>query len=190
MKVILLEKIARLGNLGNVVDVKSGFARNFLLPQKKALRATEENLSVFEKQRATLEKSNEASKKDAETVLEKMNGQELVIIRQASDTGVLYGSVSTKDIASELVAKKFSVVKSDVVLNHPIKDIGIYSVQIKLHPEVTATVKVNVSRTVEEAKAATAPALKKAAPKKEEVEVVEEATEAPAEEVAEDTAEA
>jgi len=179
MKVVLLEKIARLGSLGNVVKVKDGFARNFLLPQKKALRATEANLAIFEAKRKDLEKANESSRKDAETVAEKMNGLELAVIRQASETGVLYGSVSTKDIAEELVTKKFSVVKSAVILNHPIKDTGVYSIQIKLHPEVIATVVVNVARTLEEAEAATA---KPAPVKKAEVKA-EEVVEAPAEEV-------
>lgn len=186
MKVILLEKIAKLGGLGNIVEVKTGFARNFLLPKKKALRATEANIAIFEKQKADLEKANEASKKEASVVAEKMNGLELVVIRQASDTGVLYGSVSTKDITEELVAKKFSVLKSQVVLNHPIKEVGINSVQIRIHPEVIATVVVNVARSLEEAQAATAPA---PAPKKE-AKVEEVQVEAPAEEVVEETEEA
>jgi large subunit ribosomal protein L9 len=153
MKVVLLEKIAKLGSLGNVVKVKDGFARNFLLPQKKALRATDANLAVFEKQRKDLEKLNEESKGKAEVIAKDLNGLELIIIRQASDTGVLYGSVSTKDIALELNNKKFSVLKNSVLLNHPIKDTGIYAMDVKIHPEVFATIKVNVARTLEEAQA-------------------------------------
>jgi len=184
MKVILLEKIAKLGNLGNVVEVKTGFARNFLLPNLKALRATEANLAIFEKQRAALEKENEKSRKDAEKVAEKMNGLDLVIIRQASETGVLYGSVSTKDIAEELASKDFSIVKSQIVLNHPIKEVGVYSMQVKLHPEVFATITVIVAKSAEEAKLAKeGPKVKKeAAPIEEVVEEVK-SEEVPAEEV-------
>lgn len=178
MKVILLERIAKLGGLGNVVEVKNGFARNFLLPQKKALRANEANLAIFEKKRKDLEAANEKSKAEATKVAEKMNGLEVVVIRQASETGVLYGSVSTKDIAAELVAKSFKVAKNQVVLNHPIKETGVNSIEVKLHPEVAATIVVNVARTIEEAEAATAP--KKSPAKVEEVKeevVAEEAAE-------------
>lgn len=183
MKIVLLEKIAKLGKLGDIVNVKDGFARNFLLPQKKALRATDTNIAMFEQQRKDLEKNNEESKKSAEAVAEKMNGLELVLIRQASETGVLYGSVSTKDIAVELVSRKFNVVKSDVVLNHPIKEVGVYSIQVRLHPEVLANIKVNVAKTEEEAIAATE-SKKPAKVKKEEE--IKETVEEKIEEVSEE----
>jgi len=185
MKVILLERIAKLGKLGNIVNVKDGFARNYLLPQKKALRANQANLAVFEAQKKQLEESNEKAKQDSMQTFEKMDGLELIVIRQASETGVLYGSVSTKDIANALIEKKFSVLKSQVVLNHPIKETGVYTVEIKLHPEVLANVKVNVARTMDEAKAVHTKPKKK---KEEKIEKVEVKSEEKVEEVKEEVA--
>lgn len=151
MEVILLEKIERLGGLGDVVKVKNGFARNFLLPQKKALRATEANKAVFEKDRAALEAKNAEMKKSAETIAEKIDGMDLTIIRQAGDTGQLYGSVSTRDIAEAASSEDAPVKRNQVVLDKPIKILGLHPVRVSLHPEVSVSLTVNVARTDEEA---------------------------------------
>jgi large subunit ribosomal protein L9 len=188
MKVILLEKIAKLGSLGNVVDVKAGFARNFLLPQKKALRVSEENLAIFEKKRKDLEIANEETKKVAEGIAAKIDGKEIVIIKQASEAGVLYGSVSTKEIAEELDANlKVEIVKSQILLNQPIKEVGVHSVKIRLHPEVVATIKVNVAITVEEAKKANKPSAKKSSVEENKSEEILEKEEASDEESVKET---
>ncbi|SHM77271.1 50S ribosomal protein L9 [Roseibium suaedae] len=151
MQVILLERIAKLGQMGDTVRVRDGFARNFLLPQGKALRANKANLAKFEAERAQLEARNLERRQDAEAVAAKMEGQSLTMIRSAGETGQLYGSVATRDIADGLTAAGFSVVRSQVELRSPIKTIGLHSVAISLHPEVEVTVTVNVARSEDEA---------------------------------------
>ena len=152
-QVILLERVESLGQMGDVVRVKPGFARNFLLPQKKAMRATKENLAVFEKQRAQLEAQNLARKGEAEQVAGKMAGLAVVIIRQAGETGQLYGSVSNRDIADAVTAAGFTVERRQVLLLQPIKALGIHATRVSLHPEVDIEVKVNVAQSADEAKA-------------------------------------
>jgi len=152
MEVILLERIEKLGQMGDVVKVKDGFARNFLLPQKKALRASENNLAYFEKERIVLEAKNLEQKKEAENILKKLDNLNLIILRQAGETGQLYGSVSTNDIKKSLDEKGFIVEKSQIKLDKPIKELGIHNTNIKLHPEVQATVSLVISRTDAEAK--------------------------------------
>jgi large subunit ribosomal protein L9 len=151
MQVILLERIGRLGQMGDVVTVKDGYARNFLLPQKKALRATKENLARFESSRAQLEARNLELKKEAEAVAAKLDGQSFVAIRQAGDTGQLYGSVATRDIVEIVTAGGFSIDRRQVVLDRPIKTLGIHATRIALHPEVIVGVTLNVARTADEA---------------------------------------
>ncbi len=151
MEVILLERIARLGQMGDVVKVRDGFARNFLLPQGKALRANEGNRTRFESQRAQLEARNLVRKGEAEAVAVKLNGQSFVIVRQAGETGQLYGSVTTRDVAEASTAAGFSVTRAQVALSQPIKEIGLHPVAVVLHPEVSATVTVNVARSPDEA---------------------------------------
>lgn len=151
MQVILLQRIAKLGQMGDVVKVKDGFARNFLLPQKKALRATEDNRKKFESQRAQLEADNLSHKSEAQAVAEKLAGRTFVAIRQAGDTGQLYGSVSTRDIAEVVTAGGFTVNRNQVVMEKPIKDLGVHEVEVALHPEVSVTVKLNVARSEDEA---------------------------------------
>jgi len=151
MEVILLERIEKLGQMGEVVKVKDGFARNFLLPQKKALRASEDNLAYFEKERVTLEANNLKQKQEAEVILEKLDNFNLIIIRQAGETGQLYGSVNTNDIKNALDENGFIVEKNQIKLDKPIKDLGIHNVSVKLHPEVQAIISVIVSRTDAEA---------------------------------------
>lgn len=153
MDVILLERVENLGQMGEVVKVKDGYARNFLLPRKKALRATEANKSVFEKQRAQLEAQNLAKKGEAEKVAAKMQGVSIALLRQAGDSGQLYGSVSARDIAEGVTAAGFSIGRSQVVLTTPIKMVGVYGVKVVLHAEVSAEVKVNVARSEAEAEA-------------------------------------
>ncbi len=151
MDVILLERIEKLGQMGDVVRVKNGFARNFLLPQKKALRASKDNLAYFEKERVTLEAKNLKQKQEAELVLEKLDNYNLVIIRQAGETGQLYGSVNTNDVKAKLNENGFIVEKNQIKLDKPIKELGVHAVSVKLHPEVQATISVIVSRTETEA---------------------------------------
>ena len=151
MEVILLERIEKLGQMGDVVKVKDGFARNFLLPQKKALRASENNLSYFEKERVVLEAKNLEQKQEAENILEKLDNLNLIILRQAGETGQLYGSVSTTDIKKSLDEKGFIVEKNQIKLDKPIKELGIHITNIKLHPEVQATISLIISRTEAEA---------------------------------------
>ena len=151
MQVILLERVAKLGQMGEVVDVKSGYARNYLLPQGKALSASKANVEAFEGQKAQLEAQNLENKKEAEQIAEKLNGQQFVVIRSASDAGALYGSVTTRDAAEAATAEGFSVDRKQVVLGQPIKDLGVHEVQVVLHPEVTATIELNVARSPEEA---------------------------------------
>ena len=151
MKVILLERVERLGALGDVVSVKDGFARNFLLPRDKARRATEANLKAFEVERAAIEARNEKNKADAGKIGEKIDGQTYVMIRQAGETGQLYGSVAARDVVEAVTAEGGKVERSQIVLNTPIKTLGVHEVQVRLHAEVRATVKINVARSADEA---------------------------------------
>lgn len=151
MEVILLERVARLGQMGETVRVKDGFARNFLLPQGKALRATEANKKKFEGQRRQLEARNLELKSEATAVTEKLDGLSFVIIRQAGETGQLYGSVSARDICETITAAGFSVQRNQVTLLQPIKTLGLHKAPVQLHPEVTATVTINVARSQEQA---------------------------------------
>ena len=151
MQVVLLERVAKLGQMGEVVAVKDGYARNFLLPQGKALRATEGNLKRFETDRAQLEVRNLEQKAEAEKVAAKLNGQSFIVIRSASDGGALYGSVTTRDISDASTEGGFSLDRRQVVLDHPIKDLGLHPVSVVLHPEVEATIHINVARSREEA---------------------------------------
>lgn len=151
MKVILLERIRRLGQMGETVTVKDGFARNFLLPQGKALRANLKNQTHFDGQRAELEARNLEQKGEASKVGEKITGETFVAIRQAGDTGQLYGSVSSRDIAETICENGIQVDRNQVLLNRPIKVLGIHEVTVSLHPEVEVIVNINVARTVEEA---------------------------------------
>lgn len=151
MQVILLQRVGRLGQMGDVVNVKDGYARNYLLPQKKALRATKENLAAFEGQRAQLEAQNLEHKKEAQAVAEKLDGQSFVAIRSAGDTGQLYGSVSTRDVAEVVSAGGFSINRNQVILDKPIKTLGLHTIKIQLHPEVEISVTLNVARSADEA---------------------------------------
>lgn len=151
MEVILLERVAKLGQMGEVVRVKSGYARNFLLPKGKALRATEDNRKRFETMKVDLEARNLQQKGEAAKVGQKLEGKSLIVLRQASETGQLYGSVSTRDIATLLGAEGVSVVRSQVWLSAPIKTVGIHTVPISLHPEVEVPITVNVARNADEA---------------------------------------
>jgi large subunit ribosomal protein L9 len=151
MQVILLERIAKLGQMGDTVRVRDGYARNFLLPQGKALRANKSNLERFERERVQLEARNLERKNEAEGVASKLDGESLVMIRSAGETGQLYGSVSTRDIADGLTNAGFSVSRSQVELRNPIKTIGLHSVLIQLHPEVEVAISVNVARSEDEA---------------------------------------
>ncbi|MCJ8157568.1 50S ribosomal protein L9 [Sphingomonas sp. LaA6.9] len=151
MQVILLERVEKLGHIGDVVTVKDGFARNFLLPRKKALRANEANRKVFEANRTQIEADNAARRVDAEKASQDVDGKSVTLIRQASNAGQLYGSVSVRDIVEALEAEGAKVTKSMVVLDRPIKAIGVETVKVALHPEVVVTVKVNVARSPEEA---------------------------------------
>jgi len=151
MEVILLERIEKLGQMGDVVNVKPGFARNFLLPREKALRATDENKKRFEGQRAQLEAENLKLREEADAVAKKMEGLSIILIRQAGEAGQLYGSVSARDIAAQVSEAGFTVGRSQVNLAHPIKTLGLFSVSVALHPEVASTVTVNVARSADEA---------------------------------------
>ena len=151
MQVILLERIRALGQMGDVVTVKDGYARNFLLPQGKALRATKENQARFDSQRVELEARNLEQKNEADAVGERLNDQTFVAIRQAGDTGQLYGSVSTRDIADMITEGGFNIARQQVVLSQPIKELGLHTVAISLHPEVEVNVNINVARSEDEA---------------------------------------
>lgn len=151
MQVILLQRVAKLGQMGDVVDVKSGYARNFLLPQKKALTASKANIAQFEVQKAQLEANNLETKKEAEALGVKLNGQQFIVIRQASDGGNLYGSVTTRDVADVATAEGFTVDRKQVVIPRPIKELGLHDAHVVLHPEVEAVVQLNVARSTEEA---------------------------------------
>lgn len=151
MQVILLERIGRLGQMGDVVNVKNGYARNFLLPQKKALRATKENIARFESNRGQLEARDLELKKEAEAVAAKLNGKAFLAIRQAGDTGQLYGSVSSRDIADVITTGGFSTDRRQIVLDRPIKTLGLHATRVALHPEVVVQVSINVARSEDEA---------------------------------------
>ena len=151
MKVILLERVERLGAIGDVVQVKDGFARNYLLPRSKALRANQTNLKVFEAQRATIEARNAEAKAQAEKHGVELDGGTYVMIRQAGESGQLYGSVSGRDVSEAIQAEGGKVDRSQVVLDKPIKTLGVHEVKVRLHAEVTVTVKVNIARSMDEA---------------------------------------
>lgn len=151
MDVVLLERVAKLGQMGEVVAVKAGYARNFLLPQCKALRATSDNIKRFEENRAQLETRNLELKKEAESVAAKLDGQAFVVIRSASDGGALYGSVTTRDVADAATEGGYSVDRRQIVLDQPIKELGLHNLTVSLHPEVDATITINVARSPEEA---------------------------------------
>ena len=150
MEVILLERIEKIGKLGDIVKVKDGFARNYLLPQNKALRASKENLAIYEKEKAKYEKLNAQKLKEAEDISNNMQNISIDIIKQASDSGQLYGSVSTKDIADELNNKGHKVLKKQVQLKSVIKTVGQHEVRIVIHPEYIVSINVNIARTLEE----------------------------------------
>jgi large subunit ribosomal protein L9 len=153
MEVILLERIERLGQMGDVVVVKDGFARNFLLPKNKALRANKINLEYFEKEKINLEAKNLKLKSEAEAISDKITKDNYIVIRQASDTGQLYGSVNSGDIKGKLEEEGFSLEKNQIVLDKPIKEIGYHEIRLKLHPEVTSSIDIYISRSIEEAEA-------------------------------------
>ena len=152
MEIILLERIAKLGQMGDVVNVKTGYARNYLLPQGKALRATEANIAYFNTKKTELEARNLERKNEAEKIAEKINGVVSIVVRSAGETGQLYGSVAARDIVQALSEDGFKIEKSQVELNNPIKIIGMHDVRIILHPEVSAQVTMNVARSEDEAK--------------------------------------
>jgi large subunit ribosomal protein L9 len=151
MDVILLERVEKLGQIGDVVSVKAGFARNYLLPRKKALRANEANRKIFEKNRAQIEAENAARRATAEVDAKGVDGKSVTLIRQASNVGALYGSVSARDLVEALEAEGAKVAKNQIVLDRPIKAIGVHEVKVALHPEVSVTIRVNVARSPEEA---------------------------------------
>ena len=151
MDIILLERVAKLGQMGEVVSVKEGYARNFLLPQGKALRVNATNLARFEAEKAQMEARNLETKKEAEAMAAKLDGQQFIVIRSASDAGSLYGSVTPRDAAEAATAEGFSLDKKQVSLIAPIKDLGLHDLSVRLHPEVEATITMNVARSVEEA---------------------------------------
>ena len=151
MQVILLERVSKLGQMGDVVDVKPGYARNFLLPQGKAKTASETNIAAFEKQQSQLEAQNLETKKEADTLLGKLDGQTFIVIRSASDSGALYGSVSPRDAAEVATSEGFSINRKQISLVKPIKELGLHEMSVVLHPEVTATIVLNVARSNEEA---------------------------------------
>ena len=152
MNIILKEKINNLGKLGDVVKVKDGYARNYLLPQGKAIRATKDNLENFNKEKSRIEAENESNKKDAHKLSESIEGLSIVLIRPASETGQLYGSVSKRDISNSINKDNFSITYKQVILEKPIKELGIQKINISLHPEVIVSIILNVARTIEEAK--------------------------------------
>ena len=170
MEVILLEKVGKLGHLGDKVNVKDGYARNFLIPSGKALRVTKANIEMFEAKKAELAKKSEEARKVAETISAKIKGKSFVVIRQAGDTGHLYGSVSTRDLSAIFKKAGADIDYTKITIDTPIKEIGIYEVKVALHPEIIDTVKVNVARSEEEAKVAEITAEKEAKLAKEKAE--------------------
>jgi large subunit ribosomal protein L9 len=180
--VILLERVEKLGQMGQIVKVRPGYARNFLLPQKKALRATKDNLKYFESQRAQLEANNLRLRSEAEQVGAKMAGLSVIILRQAGETGQLYGSVSARDVSDAVTETGFTVERRQVVLDHAIKTLGLHNVRVVLHPEVSLIVTVNIAQSADEAAAQArglSPAEIAAAAEAEDTEA-EEPTEEPA----------
>ena len=151
MQIILMERVAKLGQMGDVVNVKQGYARNFLIPTGKALRASEANIASFEAQKIQMEARNLETKSEAESLATKLNGQQFTVIRSASDAGSLYGSVTTRDAAEAASESGFSLDKKQIVLMAPIKDLGIHDLSVRLHPEVEAKIELNVARSAEEA---------------------------------------
>jgi large subunit ribosomal protein L9 len=151
MEVILLERVAKLGQMGDVVRVKDGFARNYLLPKGKALRATKDNRSRFDSMKVDLEARNLEQKGEADKIAQKLNGQSIIVLRQAAEGGQLYGSVSPRDIATLVIEKGFAVNRAQIALNAPIKTIGLHKVPVSLHPEVEVTINVTVARNADEA---------------------------------------
>jgi large subunit ribosomal protein L9 len=151
IELILLERVEKLGQMGQLVKVRPGYARNYLLPQKKAMRATKDNLAYFETRRIQLEADNLARKADAEEVAKKLEGLSVVLIRQAGESGQLYGSVSSRDIADAVTAAGFTVDRQQIVLDRPIKTLGLHPVRVMLHPEVGVTVTANVAQSAEAA---------------------------------------
>ncbi|ATO57559.1 50S ribosomal protein L9 [Bartonella sp. 1-1C] len=151
MDIILLERITHLGQIGDIVSVKNGYARNFLLPQGKALRANEINKKHFETQRAQLEARNLERKNEAKKISEKLDGKSFIIIRSAGETGQLYGSVSTRNIADIITENGFSIERNQIELNHPIKTIGLHTISLSLHPEIQVSVTINIARSTSEA---------------------------------------
>jgi large subunit ribosomal protein L9 len=176
MDVILLERVEKLGHIGDVVKVKPGYARNYLLPQKKALRATKANLSVFERQRAQIEAKNLTAKAEAQDVAGRMIDVHVVIVRQAGESGQLYGSVTARDISDAVTAAGYTVDRTQVAIEHPIKALGLETVRVRLHPEVSVNVTVNVARSPEEAELQRQRGgMVRGLPEEEEPEVEEEA---------------
>ena len=151
MQIILMERVAKLGQMGDVVNVKQGYARNFLIPTGKALRASEANIASFEVQKTQMEARNLETKSEAESLATKLNGQQFIVIRSASDAGSLYGSVTTRDAAEAASESGFILDKKQIVLLAPIKDLGIHDLSVRLHPEVEAKIELNVARSAEEA---------------------------------------
>ncbi|MBO4644874.1 MAG: 50S ribosomal protein L9 [Alphaproteobacteria bacterium] len=180
MEVILLERIEKLGQMGDIVKVKPGFARNYLLPQAKALRSNKENLALFESRKVQLEAANLKRKEEAEQISAKMEGLKLVIVRQAAETGQLYGSVTGRDIRDAIREAGYSIERRQVVLDQPLKEIGSFDIRIILHPDVSRMVNVMVARSAEEAERNAKAAAKAAANAAAEVAVVEEAVAAEA----------
>lgn len=178
MDIVLLERVEKLGQMGDVVKVKPGYARNFLLPQKKALRATKENMVQFERQRVQLEAINLKRREEAEAVAARMKGLSLVMVRQAGESGQLYGSVAARDISEEIKGAGFTIERGQVQLNHPIKTMGQHQVRVSLHPEVTVVVTLTVARSREEAAAVTAADLLENAEQAAEAETTEAEAEA------------
>ena len=151
MQVILMERVAKLGQMGDVVDVKSGYARNYLLPQGKALTASKDNIAQFETQKAQLEARNLETRKEAEDLASRLDGQTFIVIRSASDSGALYGSVTPRDAADVASEGGFNVDRKQITLLKPIKELGLHEMEVRLHPEVSATIMLNVARSAEEA---------------------------------------
>jgi large subunit ribosomal protein L9 len=151
MNIILTEKVNNLGKLGDTVSVKDGYARNFLLPQGKAIRATKENLEIFSKEKTKRESENQSNRDEAVKLSESIKNISIIILRPASETGQLYGSVSTRDIANEVLNKGFTITHKQVFLQKTVKELGLQKINISLHPEVLVEIKLNIARTIEEA---------------------------------------
>ena len=151
MQVILMERVAKLGQMGDVVTVKQGYARNYLLPLKKAMRATESNIKVFETQKSHMEARNLEAKSEADSVAKKLDGKQFIIIRSASDTGSLYGSVTNRDAAEAAISEGFSIDKKQIIIDKPIKELSLHTILVSLHPETQCNIALNVARSEDEA---------------------------------------